>query len=216
MRYALLILILLSVLAGCSTVKYQCASGHIVDDAADCPPFDCPQAECDPVVEPVCEEVTCPDCPVCEEDKVVPVVDDGRGYTFYTEDQVQVHEPTTISGHGDTEVILQQVGVKEVDGALRARIYWKVRNLGPKDITVHPHRDTVILVNGTEFKSKLIGRVPEADDFLIGANTGGEIRPGASAEGGVNVDGLPLGTTSFTVMLPIEPYDDFIFGVTLE
>lgn len=109
-------------------------------------------------------------------------------------------------------VILTKVCKTNLGDSLRLRIYWKIKNEGTKEISIHPHQQTYVLANSRQYDSDFIDYDERSkDDFSIGDSTGGELKPGIIAEGGVNVDDVLLSAKNITIGLEVVWYDDFQF-----
>ncbi len=110
-------------------------------------------------------------------------------------------------------VILTKVCSAKINEANRIRVYWKIKNDGTQKISVFPHQGyTQVIANSRQYDSDFIAYDERSEeDFAIGDSTGGELKPGLIAEGGVNVDGVPLSANNLTIILQVGWYDDFTF-----
>jgi hypothetical protein len=110
-------------------------------------------------------------------------------------------------------VILTKVCNAKINDANRIRVYWKIKNEGTQKISVYPHQGyTQVIANSRQYDSDFIDYDERSkDDFAIGDSTGGELKPGLIAEGGVNVEGVPLSANNLTIILQVGWYEDFTF-----
>ncbi len=109
-------------------------------------------------------------------------------------------------------VILTKICNTKISDFQRIRVYWKIKNDGTQKISVFPHLKTSIISNSRQYDSDFIAYDERSnDDFAIGDSTGGDLRPGLIAEGGVNVDSLPLSANNLTIILEVGWYKDFTF-----
>jgi len=109
-------------------------------------------------------------------------------------------------------VILTKVCKADLGDFLRLRVYWKIKNEGTKEISIHPHQSTYVIANSRQYDSDFISYYEKSDDdFSIGKSTGGDLKSGLIAEGGVNVEGIPKSANNITIGLEVSYYDDFQF-----
>lgn len=156
--------------------------------------------------ETIVENIT--DCPVEEEQK--------SDYECQDIGTTITKNSISYANVGPAKVTLVKVCKKIMGDKMRLRFYWKVENQGTNSFDVHPHQSTLIILNQKQYDSDLFNRETETDDFSVGSSSGGELKTGTIAEGGVSIDNLPIYSGNIKVYLEIGWFDDFEFNVNVE
>ena len=107
------------------------------------------------------------------------------------------------------KVTLTKVCSENINNAKRIRVYWSIQNEGAEKVYIAPKLQTFVIFNLREYKSKSISYDERSDDEFDFA---GDLRPGLIAEGGVNVDDVPISAGNITIILETISYEDFIFN----
>lgn len=107
------------------------------------------------------------------------------------------------------KVTLTKVCSEDIDNAKRIRVYWSIQNEGAEQVYISPILSTFVISDLREYKSGFISYDERLDDDF---DFSGDLRSGLIAEGGVNVDDVPISSGNITIILEVLWYEDFIFN----
>jgi len=241
--FVVLAIISLVLLSGCNQgtdkvtpeqiLKYQCINGQFVDSQEGCESLICPELNCSECPSTTCPTLDCSICPketetitkyVCTDGETIvdaiencPTEEETMNSSEYAFQEVNKSQTLSETHYntGPLKVTLVKVGKKIFGDKMKLRVYWKVENLSTKSITVHPHQRTIILANNSQYESDLMTKEDEVDDFSIGGSSGGDLRAGIIAEGGVSVDNIPATAKNLKIILDNIYIGEYTFNVTL-
>jgi len=220
-----ILILFVIVLTACSQTltKYQCSDGSFKESSNLCPISKSPSEEIktNEIIKFVCEDGTTvksiEDCSAQEINPVQEITSNGEINNY---EYTIVNKFMVVSSdfwNNDIKVTLIKVGVEKFGEKMRIRPYLKIENPGTKTISLHPHQHTIILDTlGGQYESTLISYGDELDDFKIGSNSGGELRPGVIAEGGISIDNVPSDVNKIKIIFDLTGYEGIEFNVNLE
>ena len=239
----ILIILFVLIISGCVdrqvdipvqiVIKYECFDGSVVDNIDLCKEQTCPELDYSKCPQQKCPDVNCSKCPKQIKTVKEYVCPDGKT-TVTSVSNCPTKEEVMMSGdydfipvnlqtkrystYGNTRlnITLEKIGIKKYGDVMRVRPYWRLENIGTNILSVYPHQHTIILDGfGGQYESDLISMERESDDFHVGGSTGGDLRPGVIADGGVSVDNLPASAKNLQIILEIAFFEDIKYYVDL-
>lgn len=215
-------------------INYSCFEGECIsEETKDINNFDCnywvPCNNCESKSNTKCDGTTlinenfyCDQKEGCKSKVSKQEKNEGCGYRdpakyYYTEFNKVLTKTEKYDYDTKLKVELVKVGERFLGDTKDIRVYWEIENVGIKDLlSLHPHQSTIIIADKKQYDSDLFDMDNLNDDFKIGNSTGGSLKVGVKASGGVVIRDIPYGENKLRIILEKVMFGDFEFTVDLK
>ena len=154
-----------------------------------------------------------------------------HNYTYQNINQ-SIDTRSNLENLGPVRVKLVKIGKEAKGDLMRIRVYWEIYNMGPDDVYINPHMDTLVLgippsnIRGYSYWKGYsstpiyLNGEKQPDDLMVNESSYfGNLKSAKIISGGVIVENIPVNITTarkIKVRLSIQKFSDFTFDIPIE